>query len=144
VGNNIRVLLINNSLGAEFTLFKQLNCIYVRDVQKYIAAEGHFGHKSPNLVRNYATDLGYDYLCAWNKKEFEECYERFVSTEPNDKPMVFEVFTDPDDENEALKRMWSIVKAPASIKREAKQAIKSVVGDSNIRKMKEIAKILKK
>lgn len=144
VGNNIRVLLINNSLGAEFTLFKQLNCIYVRDVQKYIAAEGHFGHKSPNLVRDYATDLGYDYLCAWNKKEFDECYERFVSAEPNDKPMVFEVFTDPDDENEALKRMWSIVKAPASIKREAKHAIKSVVGDSNIRKMKEIAKILKK
>ena len=144
VGNNIRVLLINNSLGAEFILFKQLNCSHVRDVQKYIAAEGHFGHKSPNLVRDYATDLGYDYLCAWNKKEFDECYERFVSAEPNDKPIVFEVFTDPDDENEALKRMWSIVKAPASIKHEVKQAIKGVLGENNVQKAKEIVKILKK
>lgn len=144
VGKNIRVLLINNSLGAEFTLFKQLNSIYVRDVQKYIAAEGHFGHKSPNLVRDYATDLGYDYLCAWNKKEFDECYERFVSAEPNDKPMVFEVFTDPDDENEALKRMWDIVKAPTSLKHEAKQAVKNVIGKDNINKVKEIVKILKK
>lgn len=144
VGKNIRVLLINNSLGAEFTLFKQLNSIYVRDVQKYIAAEGHFGHKSPNLVRDYATDLGYDYLCAWNKKEFDECYERFVSAEPNDKPMVFEVFTDPDDENEALKRMWDIVKAPTSLKHEAKQAVKNVIGKDNINKVKEIVRILKK
>jgi len=144
VGNNIRVLLINNSLGAEFILFKQVNSSHVRDVQKYIAAEGHFGHKSPNLVRDYATDLGYDYLCAWNKKEFDECYERFVSAEPNDKPIVFEVFTDPDDENEALKCMWSIVKAPASIKHEVKQAIKGVLGENNVQKAKEIVKILKK
>lgn len=93
VGKNVRILLINNSLGAEFILFKQLNSIYVRDVQKYIAAEGHFGHKSPNLVRDYATDLGYEYMAAWSKEEFAQCYERFITPEHTDKPMVFEVFT---------------------------------------------------
>lgn len=144
VGKNVRILLINNSLGAEFILFKQLNSIFVRDVQKYIAAEGHFGHKSPNLVRDYATDLGYEYMAAWSKEEFAQCYERFITPEHTDKPMVFEVFTDPDDENEALRRMWDIEKAPASLKHGAKEAVKSVIGKENVKKVKEIVKILKK
>ena len=144
VGKNVRILLINNSLGAEFILFKQINCIYVRDVQKFIAAEGHFGHKSPNLVRDYATDLGYEYMAAWSKDEFAQCYERFIAPEHTDKPMVFEVFTDPDDENEALRRMWDIEKVPASLKHGAKEAVKSVIGKENVKKVKEIVKILKK
>ena len=148
VGKNVRILLINNSLGAEFILFKQLNSIYVRDVQKYIAAEGHFGHKSPNLVRDYATDLGYEYMAAWSKEEFAQCYERFVTPELTDKPMVFEVFTSPDDENEALKRMWSIIPEEKSsadaAKSAAKSAVKKVLGKETVDKVKEIVKILKK
>lgn len=144
VGRNVRILLINNSLGEEFLLFKQLNSTYVNDVQKYIAAEGHFGHKSPDLVRHYASDLGYEYMSAWSKEDFAKCYERFVTPELTEKPMIFECFTDPDNENEALKRMWEIVKTPNSIKKEAKQAIKSVFGEDNIKKMKEIVKIIRK
>lgn len=144
VGRNVRILLINNSLGEEFLLFKQINCTLVNDVQKYIAAEGHFGHKSPNLVRHYASDLGYEYMSAWSKEDFAKCYERFVTPELTEKPMIFECFTDPDNENEALKRMWEIVKTPNSIKKEAKQAMKSVIGEDNIKKMKEIVKIIRK
>ena len=148
VGKNVRILLINNSLGEEFLLFKQLNSIYVRDVQKYIAAEGHFGHKSPNLVRDYATDLGYEYMAAWSKEEFAQCYERFITPEHTDKPMVFEVFTSPDDENEALKRMWSIIPEEKSsadaAKSAAKSAVKKVLGKETVDKVKEIVKILKK
>ena len=144
VGKNVRILLINNSLGAEFILFKQLNSTYVRNVEDFIAAEGHFGHKSPNLVRDYATNLGYDYFSAWSKEEFADNYERFISPEPNDKPMVFEVFTASEDENEALKRMWDIEKTPTSIKHEAKEAIKNVIGKENAKKFKEIVKIIKK
>jgi 2-succinyl-5-enolpyruvyl-6-hydroxy-3-cyclohexene-1-carboxylate synthase len=120
VGRNVRILLINNSLGEEFLLFKQINITLVNDVQKYIAAEGHFGHKSPDLVRHYASDLGYEYMSAWSKEEFVKCYERFTTPELTEKPMIFECFTDPDNENEALKRMWEIVKTPNSIKKEAK------------------------
>lgn len=144
VGRNVRILLINNSLGEEFLLFKQLNCIYVRNVQKYIAAEGHFGHKSPDLVRHYATDLGYEYMSAWSKEDFAKCYERFITPELTDKPMIFECFTNPGDENEALHRMWSIENTPASLKREAKQAVKSIIGKDNIQKVKDIVKILEK
>lgn len=144
VSRNVRILLINNSLGAEFILFKQLNCTHVRDVQKFIAAEGHFGHKSPDLVKHYATDLGYEYMSAWTKEEFAKCYERFITPELTDKPMVFECFTDPLDEDEALKRMWNIENAPASLKHEAKQAVKNIIGKNNVQKVKDIVKILKK
>lgn len=143
IGQNVRILLINNSLGAEFVLFKQRNSIFVRDVEKFIAGEGHFGHKSPNLVRDYATNLGFEYLCAWNKEEFNNCYKRFVSPNQTDKPMVFECFIDPDDENEALKRMWEIEKAPTSFRQEAIEKTKNVLGKDNVDKLKNIVKILK-
>lgn len=148
IKNNVRILLINNSLGAEFILFKQLNSTHVNDTEKYIAAEGHFGHQSPDLVKHYATDLGFEYMSAWNEEEFEKCYERFVTPELTDKPMVFEVFTSPDDENEALKRMWSIIPEEKSsadaAKSAAKSAVKKVLGKETVDKVKEIVKILKK
>lgn len=148
IKKNVRILLINNSLGAEFILFKQLNCTYVKDTEKYIAAEGHFGHQSPDLVKHYATDLGFEYMSAWNKEEFEKNYDRFVTPELTDKPMVFEVFTSPDDENEALKRMWSIVPTDNTsthgAKRAAKNVVKKVLGQENVDKVREIVKILKK
>lgn len=148
IKNNVRILLINNSLGAEFILFKQANSVYVNDKEKYIAAEGHFGHQSPDLVKHYATDLGFEYMSAWSKEEFEKCYERFVTPELTDKPMVFEVFTSPDDENEALKRMWSIIPEEKSsadaAKSAAKSAVKKVLGKETVDKVKEIVKILKK
>lgn len=143
IGQNVRILLINNSLGAEFVLFKQRNIAVVRDVEKFIAAEGHFGHKSPNLVRDYATNLGFEYLCAWNKEEFNNCYKRFVFPNQTEKPMVFECFIDPDDENEALKRMWEIEKAPTSFRQEAIEKTKNVLGKDNVDKLKNIVKILK-
>lgn len=126
VGRNIRILLINNSLGAEFHLFKQLNSTYVNGIDRYLSAGGHFGHQSPTLVRHYAEDLGYEYLSASGKEEFDKVYSRFVTPELTGKAMVFEVFTQVEDENEALYRIYNI---EASAKNKAKKAIRNVLGD---------------
>ena len=139
VGNNIRILLVNNSLGAEFHLFKQLNSIYVNDIPKYLSAGGHFGHQSPTLVRHYAEDLGYEYLSASNKKEFEQVYSRFVTPELTEKPMIFEVFTKVEDENEALKQMWNI-EIDTSLKGNVKRVAKGLLGESGINTIKSILK----
>ena len=64
IGNNVRILLINNGLGAEFHLFKQLNLTYVNGIEKYLSAGGHFGRKSPDVVKHLATDLGFEYISA--------------------------------------------------------------------------------
>lgn len=124
VGNNVRILLINNSLGAEFHLFKQQNSIYVNDVDKFISAGGHFGHQSPILVKNFVEALGFEYLTASSKEEFEKVSERFVSPQKTDRPVVFEVFVTVADDNEALYKLWNIEKPPFI---ETKSMIKNVL-----------------
>ena len=126
IRNNLRILLINNSLGAEFLLFKQTNIVpCVNDIESYISAKNHFGHQSLTLVRHYAEDLGYEYLSASNKEDFEQVYARFVTPELTGKPMVFEVFTQVKDENDALYQIYNM---EVSAKNRAKQTIKKVLG----------------
>lgn len=139
VGNNVRVLLINNSLGAEFHLFKQMNSIYANNIEKYLSAGGHFGNQSPTLVRHYAEDLGYEYLSASSKEEFSKMYKRFVTPEITEHPMILEIFTDVENENEALKRMWSIEK-DTNVKYLLKTTAKEILGESRVKKIKRILK----
>ena len=63
-----------------------------------ISAGGHFGNMSPSLVKNYADALGFEYITASNKDDFEAVSARFVSEEPEDKPMIFEIFPGEDNE----------------------------------------------
>lgn len=134
IGNNVRILLINNALGAEFHLFKQLNCIYVDGISKYISAGGHFGHQSLTLVKHYVEDLGFKYLRASNKEEFEGEYKYFISSEITDKPMVFEVFTQVEAENEALRKMMEI---EISSKNKLKNSLKNILGESIVDAIKK-------
>jgi 2-succinyl-5-enolpyruvyl-6-hydroxy-3-cyclohexene-1-carboxylate synthase len=137
IGRNVRVLLVNNSVGVEFHLFKQLNSTCVNGIDRYISAGGHNGHQSPDLVKHFATDLGFEYMQAWTKEEFLQKYERFVTPEMTDKPMIFEVFTKIDDENQALKDLWSI-KKDDSLKGGLKQFVRDAVGKDNVGKLKKL------
>lgn len=136
IGNNVRIILINNSLGAEFLLFKQQNIIScVNNIEPYISAERHFGCQSPILVRHYAEDLGFEYMSATNKEEFDKVYSKFVNPQLSEKPIILEVFTQVEDENEALHRMYNI---EASTKRKIKQALHNALGDDAIKLGKKI------
>lgn len=108
VGNNVRILLVNNGKGTEFRNFYHTGSLFGDDADKYIAAAGHFGNKSSNLVKHYAEDLGYEYLSASNKEEFLSVQNRFVTPEVTERPIVFEIFTDSADESDAMKAMWGI------------------------------------
>ena len=59
-GNNLRILLVNNGKGCEFTHYLNPGSIFKEDVDPYIAAAGHFGNQSHTLVRDYAKSLGMD------------------------------------------------------------------------------------
>ena len=78
------------------------------NIDKFTAAKGHFACQSKNLIKNYAENLGFEYLTASNKEEFSKVYEHFVSPEITDRPMLFEVFTDTKDETEANRLTTSI------------------------------------
>ena len=98
VGNNVRILLVNNGRGFEFRKKDHPGYAFGESADKYIAAGGHFGKMSPSLVKSFAENLGFEYITASNKEEFEIMCARFVTEELTDKPMVFEVFPETDNE----------------------------------------------
>ena len=141
VGNNVRILLVNNGKGNEFRNYGH-PCYFLGDeADKYIAAAGHYGNMSNLLVKNYAENLGYEYITASNKEEFNNVVEKFLSPEKNDKPMLFEVFTETEDESNALETILNMVVDPKAIlKDKVKKVIKEVVGEKGINKIKNIVK----
>ena len=112
VGKNIRILLVNNGRGVEFRIYSHYAARFGEDADPFIAAAGHFGNQSPDLVRHYAQDLGFEYLTASTKEEYLQQLEHFVSPEKFDKPILFEVFTNTKDESNALRAIRRIVKQP--------------------------------
>ena len=114
VKSNLRILLINNGCGTEFHNYNH-RAVAVSNSNdlslEYFAADGHFGNKSTQLVKHYAEDID------------------LFTKEKNDKPIIFEVFTNPEDESNALKLI-------NNIELTAKGIIKKIVGDKGI----EIAK----
>jgi len=138
VGNNLRILLVNNDGGAEFHLYqhqgrKQLG----ENVSQFVAAKGHFGRKSPDLVKHYAQDLGFEYYCASTKEEVEKVLPEFLNPEITNKPMFFEVFTEHENESDALKKIRNLVVDDSN---KAKNLMKNVLGEKGVNLVKKIIK----
>ena len=108
IGNNVRILIVNNGRGTEFRNFYHVGSTFGDDADAYIAAAGHYGNKSKSLIKNYAQDLGYEYLSASNKDEFLRVYDKFIDSKLSEKPIVFELFTESSDESSTLKAIWNI------------------------------------
>ena len=135
VGSNIRLMLINNGCGTEFRNYNHPAARFGDDADAYMAAAGHYGAQSPELVKHYAEDLGFTYLCASNKEEYLEAVERFLTPELTEKPMVFEVFTDHQCESDAIKIMNNLEVSAAST---VKQLVKNVLGEKGVQIVKKI------
>lgn len=138
IGKNLRILLVNNGCGAEFKLSTHYGSQFGDQTEDYIAAGHHFGNKSPNLVRHYATDLGFKYITASSKEEFNRCMDEFLSTE-SDCSIVFECFTSPKDESDALEMIRTIDPLVSS-KTILKSVAKSVLPKGVIEVAKRVLK----
>lgn len=134
VGKNIRILLLNNARGTEFTNYNHPGAEFGEDAKAYIAAAGHFGNKSEKLVHHYAEDLGYTYICAHTKEEYLEHVEDFVSDQIS-QPMIFEVFTNGEDESQAIQTMRSL---EIDSKMATKSKIKAALGKERVATLKKI------
>ena len=65
--------------------------------------------------------------------------ERFLISEITDKPMIFEVFTEQDDENEALRIVRNLEKSVDKIVESfAKKLIISATGKEGFEKVKKV------
>ena len=135
VGRNVRILLVNNGKGTEFRNYFHNGADFGEEADKFIAAGGHYGNKSHKLVRHYAEDLGYEYLSADTKEEYLQNLERFLTPEITDGPMLFEVFTNNEDESEAIRMMRNL---NISAKGILKETVKSMAGEKGIMTLKRI------
>lgn len=138
VGRNIRLMLVNNGTGFEMKYYRSpapVQSQFGDFANANFAARGHFGNKSRDLVRHYAQDLGFQYMTASNKKEYESCLDAFVQPNLTEKPILFEVFTDEDQENAAQKLLDNL---RVSASGGAKNLAKNLIGSKNIQKIKNI------
>lgn len=135
VGANVRLMLINNGVGTEFKNYDHKAAAFGDDADAFMAARGHYGAKSPDLVRHYAQDLGFEYLSASTKEEFLAHVERFAVPDVLEHPILFEVFVDSRDESKAVEVLNTLEVDTAAV---AKDAARGILGDKGIRMAKRI------
>ncbi len=139
VGNNIRILLINNGKGGEFRNYGHPCSAFGEAADPYMAAAGHYGNKSADLVRHYAEDLGYEYLTASTKEDYLAAVERWLYPSVTNRPMLFEVFADSTNEHKALELISNImVDAKTVLKRKMKGVVKNVFGEETVQTIKNL------
>lgn len=102
VGNNVRIILINNGRGVEFRKKDHPGYRFGMEADLFMAAAGHYGCQSKDLVKHYATDLGFEYFAASTKEELDDVIERFLLPSLTEKPMLLEIFPDYEDDVDNL------------------------------------------
>lgn len=118
IGKNVRILLVNNGTGAEFNIYHNPGMQFGEHVNDFIAAGGHNGNKSRQLVRHLVEDLGFQYLAVEDKDGFDGGVRQLL--EPNsDKPFLLECFTTPQDESDAQYILDHLIASPS---KESKRA----------------------
>jgi len=139
VGKNVRILLINNGKGAEFEMYNHPCSAFGEAADPFMAAAGHYGNKSPLLVKHYAEDLGYEYLTASNKDDYLTVLKRFVTSEITEKPMILEAFTNSFEESDMLKKFNQTLTDPLLVaKRKVTDILKNTIGKGNVEQIKKV------
>ena len=135
INNNLRILLVNNGKGIEFRHLNHQAAFMGNDADAFVAAAGHWGNQSRDLVRHYAQDLGFKYITASTKEEFEKVYKEFLDVDYKEKSILFEVFTTTEDEQECL---MSLRKSNQTVSGSAKRVISSLLGDDVKKAIKKV------
>lgn len=137
VGNNLRILVSNNGTGYEMHCPGSIGKDFGTDSDRFFAAGGHYGNQSRKLLKNYAENLGFEYISAESKEEYCLHLDYFVSSNKYDRPILFEVFIAKEDDDKAYRLTREIRQDPAY---KAKDLAKSILGEKGFRGLKKILK----
>lgn len=127
LGNNIRIILVNNNRGAEFAMYGNPNNI---DLATYISAENHNGS-----AEGWCTANNFKYINATTKEDVLKHIPDLVS--PSNQSIVLEVMTKTEDEEAALKIMLS-ENFSGTEAEGRKGKIKKILGETIINLLHEI------
>lgn len=107
VGKNLRILLINNGGGTEFKLYSHIGAQFGNKADDFIGAFGHFVDRfaiEKNKIspaQSWSESLGFKYISASCKESFDEKISEFLCA-IQERPVIFECFTNSSDESDAL------------------------------------------
>ena len=136
IGNNLHIMLINNDGGQQFRNFDHPAHTMGTDADLYIASAGHNGPKSKELVKHYSEDLGFVYISASNKNEFEKVLPTYLAS---GKSVILEVFIDGKDDGEAVKLLRNIIPSSSkSFKNRMKDVVVDTIGIEKVKALKTI------
>lgn len=127
LGNNIRIILINNNRGAEFAMYGNPNNI---DLATYISAENHNGSADGWCKAN-----NFKYLKAECKEDVLNHCQELVSE--SEQSIVMEVITKTSDEESALEVMLAENFRGTDAERR-KNKLKKLLGETVINLLHEI------
>ena len=130
---NLRIMIINNGHGQEFLTYGHRASQFGNVTEKYIAAAGHYGNKSRTLIKHYAEDLGFKYISADSEESFEEVYKQFVTSNYIGAPIIFEIFTNDEDEREATRLITGINGEPNNSN---KGLARQILGEKGVKALK--------
>ena len=147
LNKNVRILLVNNNVGAEFKISTHIGSQFGEQTDDFVAAGGHNIDRfsgvvqrgkptdNPSPAQAWAESLGLRYLSATSKKEFSEVYEEFLVE--GDRPVLFECFTHSSDEDIAHEMVLHI-DTTHTLKGEVKQVLKKMLPQNAINQLRRI------
>lgn len=118
IKDNVRILLLNNGGGAEFHFNMGLKNVPTLD--EYISV------KHSKVARSWAESMNFEYLECDDEQTLLEGMEKFVA--PSTHPILFEVFTDMEDDARIVKNTLNDIKANRSGKAMFKQTVRKLIG----------------
>lgn len=134
VGNNLRIMVINNGKGTEFRQYNHVAAHFGEMADEFISASGHYGRKSRSLIKNYSQDLNFRYFSASTKEGYQALVDEFLAAELNEKSIVFEVFTESEEESRALEVIRNLIK---NKEKTAKGFVKNILGSRGVDVLKK-------
>lgn len=145
ITSNVRILVANNGLGGEFknSLGNVQKAGLGDSANEYISAYGHYGEKSPELLKHYAQDLGFQYLSAIDKQSFLTAMKEFTTTEHKEKPMFFEVFIDEHEDVSALdliQNLSDFSESDQNVIEKTKKIAKSILGRNGVKMIQKVVR----
>ncbi len=132
-GSNVRIMVINNGTGFEMRHRTNRGDVFNEDSDILFAAGGHFGKQSRSVLKNFTTDLGFEYISCENKEEVLSNLPKFLSSEHYEKALFMEIFLTVEEEYEAFEKTQYIIQSSKSM---AKSTIKNLLGEKGVQTMK--------
>jgi 2-succinyl-5-enolpyruvyl-6-hydroxy-3-cyclohexene-1-carboxylate synthase len=135
IGNNLHIIIVNNDGGQQFRNFDHPASSLGEQTNEFVAAAGHYGPKSPNVIKHLAQDFGFRYFAAATKEDFNTVIPHYFD---KGSSIIIEVFISDKEEGEALSLLRNILPYHEGVVSSVKKAVIGTIGSENAQKLKSL------